>query len=256
MAIFEWRDPDGHPDSGESLFCISDSSGNQVQLSQEEATQLLRSLQSSLVPLSSPAQHKRASDLFWFQPGDEVQPLLGPLQHARVLREEIDNNGRRWLQVEALANSSIQYRIHAQEVQSVSRVIPGNGVITHTFNQGELADVCPYCHEPQPHARQAGQSFWPLVHPEQITRYVEQFGSLGYARGRRYWLGEKILYVVDERIYPGVISWIVAPGRAGARTDPDKKLRYIVERQILESTSDDFFEAIYADDIVCKRQEF
>lgn len=243
MAVFERRDPDAGLSGGESLFCIVDHAGGRVQLFRTEVEQLRRWLDVAL--------EDQAPDVSWFQPGDEIEHSpYDQRQYARVLREETANS-RRWLYVQALANESVQYRIHVGEVRAASRLMPDGSRATHAFQEGELRDVCSYCGEALPHPYRRGQPYWPLIHPEQIAFYVEQFGPLGHSR--QYWLGDRIFYVVNEQVYPGVIAWVAAPRNEDGEVAQYGRPRFIVERTILEPTADVFFEAIDKDDIVCKR---
>ena len=53
MGAFQRVDPGGDLNSGKSVFYISDNSGNQVELSQQEAKELMGWLRSFLDPLPS-----------------------------------------------------------------------------------------------------------------------------------------------------------------------------------------------------------
>jgi hypothetical protein len=145
MATFERIDPDGDLNTGRSVFYVTDSLGEQVQLSQQEAEELMGWLRSFLDPLPSlPLDDKTRGD-YQFQHNDEIEHTFHGLrqtehvlyeqrQHARFLREETID-GRRWLHVQSLTDSSVQYRVPVEEVKTVSRVIPGEGTVSHHFDK-------------------------------------------------------------------------------------------------------------------------
>jgi hypothetical protein len=145
MATFERVDLDGDLNSGKSVFSITDSVGNQVQLSHLEAEQLMSWLQSFLK--APEIKDENVAEIWRFQLDDEIEHTLHGLrqvehtlyeqhQHARFLREETVD-GRRWIHVQSLTDSSVLYRIPFEEVRAVTRAIPGGGTVTHHFDKEE-----------------------------------------------------------------------------------------------------------------------
>jgi hypothetical protein len=81
MAAFERVDPNGDLNTGKSMFYISDHAGNQVELSQQEAKELMGWLRSFLDPLPSLYEQRERERAIMAQLAELPIPITITVEH-------------------------------------------------------------------------------------------------------------------------------------------------------------------------------